>query len=345
MKVLAMTERGIPAEHKYGKLELLDLPIPEVGDEDVLIKVAYSSICGSDPHILAGLLASELPTGMGHEMAAVVEKLGPKATKKGLKVGDKVTGNFVRFCGTCFFCRNGQENLCSVTAEGWNACQAEYVLWHESQVYKIPDNADFMSACLTEPTAISLRFVEKAEIRIGNRVAIIGGGGIGQISAQIARISGASSVTLVEPVQFKRDVAKDQGIDYVLDPVNQDIMKETMRITEGRGFDNIIETSGNSKAAEQAVKMTATGGHIVFPSMYMADYNLPLNLYEECYLGEKTIHGSFMSPYSFPRTVQLLPRIQYRPLINKVYPLEQYQQAYEDAISNKYIKVIFDLSK
>lgn len=82
------------------------------------------------------MLASELPTGMGHEMCGIVEKVGAKVgkgeTHRDIKVGDKVTGNFVRFCGTCFFCRNGMENLCPVLGQGWNACQAEYVLWHES---------------------------------------------------------------------------------------------------------------------------------------------------------------------------------------------------------------------
>ncbi len=345
MKVVAMTERGIPAEKKYGKLEILDWPLPEVGDEDVLIKISYSAICGSDPHILAGMLESPIPTGMGHEMSGIIEKIGPKATKKGLKVGDRVTGNFVRFCGTCFFCRNGQENLCTVLLDGWNACQAEYVLWHESQVYKVPDNVDLMDASLTEPTAIALRMVEKAEIRIGNRVAVIGGGGIGQLVSQIARISGAASVTLVEPVKEKRDLAKQVGIDYTLDPNNDDIMAEAMRITEGRGYDNIIETSGNSNAAEQALAMTATGGHIVYPAMYKENYNLPLNLYKECYLSEKTIHGCLMSPYSFPRTIQLLPRLQLRPLIQKVRPLSEYNEAYQDAISGKYIKVVFNCTK
>ena len=97
MKVLCMTERGIPEEKKYGKLEILDMPMPEVGDEDVLIRICYSAICGSAPHIRSGMLGSELPTGMGHEMCGIVGKVGAKVGKGGthrdIKVGDKVTGN------------------------------------------------------------------------------------------------------------------------------------------------------------------------------------------------------------------------------------------------------------
>jgi len=345
MKVLSMVERGNPKEGTVGKLDLLEMPIPDPQDEEVLIKIQYSAICGSDPHILRGLLESDIPTGMGHEMSGIIEKLGPKATHKGLKVGDKVTGNFVKFCGTCFFCRNGQENLCPVLLDGWNACQAEYVIWHESQVHKIPEGVELLDASLTEPSAISLRMVEKAEIRIGNRVAVIGGGGIGQLVSQIARISGAASVTLIEPVRQKRDLAESVGIDHTLDPTDPSYMERAMEITEGRGFDNIIETSGNGKAAEQALALTAIGGHIVFPAMYSDSYNMPLNLYKECYLHEKTIHGCLMSPYSFPRTVQLLPRLQLRPLIQRIYSLDDYQKAYDDAMSGQYIKVVFDLTK
>ena len=322
--------------------------MPEVGDEDVLIRICYSAICGSDPHILSGMLASELPTGMGHEMCGIVEKVGAKVgkgeTHRDIKVGDKVTGNFVRFCGTCFFCRNGMENLCPVLGQGWNACQAEYVLWHESQVYKVPENMDFMTACLTEPTAIALRMVEKMELRIGNRVAVIGGG-IGQLVAQIARISGASSVTLIEPVEGKRKLAESVGIDYTIDPMNEDQMARAMEITDDRGFDNIVETSGNAKAAGNALAILATGGHIVFPAMYNMQYNLPLNLYHECYLKEKTIHGCLTSPYSFPRTIQMLPRLQFKPLIQSVHTLEEYNEAYADAISGKFIKVVFGLTQ
>ena len=126
---------------------------------------------------------------------------------------------------------------------------------------------DFMTACLTEPTAIALRMVEKMELRIGNRVAVIGGG-IGQLVAQIARISGASSVTLIEPVEGKRKLAESVGIDYTIDPMNEDQMARAMENTDGRGFDNIVETSGNAKAAENALAILATGGHIVFPAMY-----------------------------------------------------------------------------
>lgn len=184
--------------------------------------------------------------------------------------------------------------------------------------------------------------VEKMELHIGNRVAVIGG--IGQLVAQIARISGASSVTLIEPVEGKRKLAESVGIDYTIDPMNEDQMARAMEITDGRGFDNIVETSGNAKAAENALAILATGGHIVFPAMYNMQYNLPLNLYHECYLKEKTIHGCLMSPYSFPRTIQMLPRLQFKPLIQSVHTLEEYNEAYADAISGKFIKVVFGLT-
>ena len=121
-------------------------------------------------------------------------------------------------------------------------------------------------------------------------------------------------------------------------------MARAMEITDDRGFDNIVETSGNAKAAGNALAILATGGHIVFPAMYNMQYNLPLNLYHECYLKEKTIHGCLMSPYSFPRTIQMLPRLQFKPLIQSVHALEEYNEACADAISGKFIKVVFGLT-
>lgn len=346
MKLLAMTERGNIAENKLGKLEILDVPVPVPEDDEVLIKIHYSSICGSDPHILKGLLETALPTGMGHEMSGEVAALGPKATKTGLKIGDYVTGNFIKPCGSCYYCRNGMDNLCTVTNEGWNACQAEYVIWKESQVYKVPKDVDMLSASLTEPTAISLRLIERASLKLGAYVLVIGGGGIGQLAAQLARNAGASKVVISDIVKEKREIALQLGADFELDPADPEFYEKAMEITDGLGFDAVLETSGSGKAAEQGWKVVGRGGNMVSPAMHNPAYNLPVNLYEDCYINQKELRGMFMSQTSsFPKTVRMLRRMQLKPLIQRVYPLEDFQKAYDDAISGKYIKVVFDLTK
>jgi len=343
MKSLKMISDGDPVNGKCGELQLMDLPVPEIGEEDVLVKVAYASICGSDPHLLM-MQGLPYPFGMGHEMSGVIEAVGSKTTK-GLKPGDRVTGNFVRFCGTCHYCRNGQENLCGATFTANSApAMAEYVAWHESQLYVIPNEVDLLTASLTEPLAISLHAVERSELKIGAKVAVFGGGGIGQMVAQLAKMSGASAVTMIEPVEEKRNLALELGADYGINPLKEDVMTRSLELTCQYGYDAVLECSGVSSAAEAAVNVLAKGGTGVFFSMYNPEYRLPINAFKDLYLEEKTIRGMFMSPYSFPRTIEMLRRVNLRPLIQKVYSLEKYAAAFEDQMSGKYVKIVLKCS-
>lgn len=347
MKAVMLVKAGNLKTGELGRIECQNVPkLCLRTDEDVLIKVAYSSICGSDPHLLTGLLEVPVPSGCGHEMSGTVAALGKEATKKGLKAGDKVTGNFLRFCGACHYCRSGKEQFCTSPKTGEiQGTQAEYVVWNEAQVFKVPDSVGLMEATLAEPLAIAVRAVEKADISLGDTVAISGGGGIGLMALQLCKMAGASSVTVIEPVAEKRRLALETGADYAIDPVNDDVAGETIKITSGRGFNAVLESSGNSKAAETALKLLDKGGHIVYFSMYPGAYELPLNLFEHCYHNEIRIDGLFLAAYSFPAAVAMLPRMNLKPLISKVYALDECVQAYADQMSGKYAKLVFDCSK
>ena len=131
---------------KKGKIEVWDVPEDPVGPEDVRIKVAYCAICGSDPHLVEGIFGWPVPYGMGHEVSGVITEVGEKATKKGLKVGDRVAGNFLKFCGTCYYCQNGQQQFCEHADESNHPGFSETLVWHESQVYKLPDSVSWSAA-------------------------------------------------------------------------------------------------------------------------------------------------------------------------------------------------------
>ena len=186
MKTVAVVKLGVLGGAR-GEVGVVDFPKPEIGPEDVLIKVAYCSICGSDPHIMSGLIPLTLPYGLGHEVSGTIAELGPKATIKGLKVGDRVAGNFGEVCGVCYYCRNGQEQFCNRTVETMRPGMAEYVRWHEQQVYRIPDSVSLEEACLTEPVAIAMRAIERADIRVGAKVAVSGAGGIGLLPCSVRK--------------------------------------------------------------------------------------------------------------------------------------------------------------
>ncbi|MDY6827392.1 MAG: alcohol dehydrogenase catalytic domain-containing protein [Bacillota bacterium] len=344
MKAVMLVKDFNPETGELGEVDCLEVPTPKlVRDDDVLIKITYASICGSDPNVLKGLFPDRAPCPIGHEMAGTIADLGPDAKKLGWQVGDRVTGNFFQSCGACEYCHNNMGQFCP-NAVGKVGAQAEYIVWSTSQLYRLPNTVDLLTGTLAEPFNIALHAIETADMKLGARVAISGGGGIGLMLIQLARLAGASEVTLLEPVQGKRDLALELGTDHTIDPVGGDALAETAEITGGRGFNLILETSGNTGAAETALQIAAKQGHVVYFAMYPQDYELPVNLFKHCYHNELRIQGMFLGQYSFARSVAMLPRVNLKPLIDKIYPLEECKQAYADQMSGKYAKLVFDCS-
>lgn len=346
MKTIACVKVGSlkdPDETKRGKVEVIDMPEDNVGDEDVKIKVAYCAICGSDPHLVEGAFGIAPPFGLGHEVSGTIVELGKRVTKKGLKIGDKVGGNFLSFCGTCYYCRNGQEQFCEFPKN--KPCMSEYIVWHESQVVKFQDDADLKKACLLEPVSIIVRIVDKAKMKIGQRVVISGGGPIGLLALQAFKMFGATSLTLIEPIEERRKLAEEFGADYILNPITQDIYKESNKITDRRGFDIVIEASGSPKAAPTACEIAAKGGTVLYVAMYPLDYNMPLNLQDKGFTKELTISSINVAPYAYPRAMQLLPRMKLDAFSNKVFSMHQAEEAFAAQITGKYPKILIQCNK
>ena len=327
-------------------LEVEDVPEQAVGPEDVKIKVEYTSICGSDPHIVDGKLpVSYPPRIMGHEMSGTIVELGEQANTKGLKVGDRVTGNPVRYCGVCDYCRNGLEHYCLKLAVYFPpGTMAESVVWHEQQVFKLPDSISFEEGCLTEPVSVCLRGIDLADIREGSTVAILGLGGIGQILLQLALLSGASQVVVADPVESKRNIALEMGADLAFDPLVEDMWATTMKVTNNRGFDTVIEASGNTDSAKSAIDMAGKAGTMVYFAVYPMNFELPIKPFD-LYARELTVRGVFMSPYLFPRTIAILPKLKLRPLVSKIYPLDEVVEAFEEQKRGQNIKILIKSSE
>ncbi len=327
-------------------LEVEDVPEQAVGPEDVKIKVEYTSICGSDPHIVDGKLpVSYPPRIMGHEMSGTIVELGEQANTKGLKVGDRVTGNPVRYCGVCDYCRNGLEHYCLKLAVYFPpGTMAESVVWHEQQVFKLPDSISFEEGCLTEPVSVCLRGIDLADIREGSTVAILGLGGIGQILLQLALLSGASQVMVADPVESKRNIALEMGADLAFDPLVEDMWATTMKVTNNRGFDTVIEASGNTDSAKSAIDMVGKAGTMVYFAVYPMNFELPIKPFD-LYARELTVRGVFMSPYLFPRTIALLPKLKLKPLVSKIYPLDEVVEAFEEQKRGQNIKILIKSSE
>ena len=345
MKAVMLVKAYDPVTKELGEIQCCQVKKPElVHEDDVLIKVAYASVCGSDPHLLEGMFDLPIPSPCGHELSGTVEALGKGAVRKGLKIGDKVTGNFYRTCGVCGDCLSGKSQFCQ-NAVGHGAAQAEYIVWREDQVYVLPKGVGLLEASLAEPINIAVRAVELSGIRIGQHAAVSGGGGIGLMAAQLLKKAGAGRVTVLEPVDSKRQRAIEMGADYVLNPLDDNIQEQVEELTRGKGFDVLIESSGNGAAAKKALDFAGRGGCAVFMSMYPKDYEMGINLLEYCYRKELRIQGMYLAQESFQRAVNMLPQMNFKPVIEKIYALDECKQAYEDQKSGKYAKLVFDCSR
>ncbi|MCL2120748.1 MAG: alcohol dehydrogenase catalytic domain-containing protein [Clostridiales bacterium] len=347
MKVGAAIKFGFlndPVPEKRGAVGLVDFPEPEVGPDDVLIKVAYCSICGSDPHLSDGTFGMDFPNYIGHEVSGVVAALGERAVIKGLKVGDRVSGNFRHTCGVCYYCQMGQPHYCIGTrllGPGRRSPgMAPLMVWNQSQVFKLPDNVSLRKGCLLEPVSIAVRAGDKVHNYVGARMAVSGGGPIGQLALQVLKLQGATALTMIEPIADRRELALRFGAKHVIDPVNQNVVEEAMRITGGLGFDAIVDVSGAAAACRPLLDAAARGGTICYGAMYPTGYEMPLNMLEYMYRKDLTLTGLFLSPHTFPRSVQLLERLDLDPFVEACYPLEQIVEAFAMHMSGKYPKVI-----
>src|SRR5450759_3576315 len=302
---------------KKNVLEIDDIPEQEVGPEDVKIKVEYTAICGSDPHIISGKLpVSYPPRIMGHEMYGTVIELGEEAKTKCLKLA-------------VFFPPG---------------TMAESVVWHEQQVFKLPDSVSFEEGCLAEPVSVCMRGIDLSDIREGSSVAILGLGGIGQILLQLALLAGASKVMVADPVESKRNIALEMGADLAFDPLSEDMWATTMKVTGNRGFDTVIEASGNLDSAKSAMDMVGKAGTMVYFAVYPMNFELPIKPFD-LYSREITVRGLFMSPYLFPRTMAILPKLNLKPLISRVFPLSQVKDAFEEQERGQGIKILVKSSE
>lgn len=343
MKTVAVTKIGSlrdPDPTARGQVGVVDMPQPDLGPEDVRIRVAYAAICGSDPHLAEGFFGTDVPIGLGHEVSGVIEAVGERAAQNGLRPGDRVSGNFLRFCGTCRACQTGRQQFCTQIQEYNRPGMAETLTWHMSQVQILPHEVSLLTGCLLEPTSVAVRIADKTNIRVGDRVAICGGGPIGQLALQVLARYGATSLTLIEPIAERREMALRHGAQHVIDPVDEDQRARADEITQGAGFDIVIDASGSPRAVRGLLDIAAQGATVVYGAMYPESFEMPLNLSDHLYLKELTLTGVFVSPYAFPRALQLLPQLELDEFTQAVFDIDDATEAFAAHLTGAHPKVI-----
>lgn len=327
------------------KFEVREMNFSEPKPHEVFVRTMACGICGTDVHIYKGEKGSAdvtPPVVLGHEFAGVVEKVGSEVTV--VKPGDHVTVDPNRYCGTCRPCRMGKKQNCEhlfALGVNVNGGFAQYCMCPDTQVYLLDDSVPFDVGAMAEPLACVVHGIDQAGIVPGQSVLVIGGGTIGLLMVQMARIKGASTILLSEPVEARRNIGLQVGADATIDPLHESVPDRIREITGQEGVDVVIECVGRTFAAEQAFQAAGRGATILFFSVPAVDATVPLPMFE-VYQKEWTIKGSMINPDTHQRAVNLINsgRLEIEKLITHVYGLSQVEDAIHKQMDADSIKVL-----
>lgn len=327
------------------ELELVEIPIPAVPDNHVLVKVAAAGICGTDVHIMRGEYPSSPPVTLGHEVAGRIAAMG--AGVSGWQVGERVvTESFYAYCGHCEFCVRGYPNLCAERrsiGSGVDGGLAEYVQVPAGNLHRIPDHVDFVTAALCEPLACTVRAVDLVHIRPGEWVVLSGPGPMGLLALQVARASGARVIVLgITQDSARLEAARRIGAHEVFDVEaagRESVRQAVLDITEG-GAQVVLECAG--AASSVALLVDVARKHARFAQIGLYGKAVTLNLDEVCYK-ELTITGTFASvPEAWPRAMQLLSLgvVRSTHVVSGVWSLEEWREAFDKVQAKGALKVM-----
>ena len=280
------------------RFEDIEKPVPNAGQ--VLIKVKYTGICGSDVPRVNGDACHFYPNVLGHEFSGVIEEVGEGVTS--LKTGDRVAGVPLVPCLECEDCQKGNYSLCkhySFIGSREFGSFAEYVVVPEKNAVKFEDEVSFEQGAFFEPATVALHGLKRVPYQGGKTVAILGGGTIGLFTMQWAKIFGAKKVVVFDINDARLDLAKKLGADEGINTLADDFMQVAMDMTEGRGFDYIYETAGNTITMKMAFELAANKANVCFIGTPTKEISFSVKEWENMNRKEFTLTGSWMS-YSAP---------------------------------------------
>ena len=273
---------------------------PQVKPGTVLIKVKYTGICGSDVPRVNGDACHYFPNVLGHEFSGVVEEAGEGV--ESLKPGDRVAGVPLVPCMKCEDCQKGNYSLCkhySFVGSRQFGSFAEYVVVPEKNAVKFSEDVSFEKGAFFEPATVALHGLERTGYKGGHTVAILGGGTIGLLTMQWAKIFGASKVVVFDILDERLDLAKRLGADEGVNTLQKDFMDKAMAMTGGRGFDYVYETAGNTITMKMAFELAANKANVCFIGTPTKELTFSVKEWENLNRKEFNLTGSWMS-YSAP---------------------------------------------
>ncbi|OAP42520.1 iditol 2-dehydrogenase [Sinorhizobium glycinis] len=291
-----------------GDISVRHVEVPEPGPDDLLVKVEACGICGTDRHLLHGDFPSTPPVTLGHEFCGIVVKAG--SAVHAIKPGARITGDPNISCGRCPQCQSGRVNLCrNLRAIGIHRDGgfAEYVLVPQKQAFEIPLALDPIHGAFCEPLACCLHGIDGAGIRAGSSVAVLGGGVIGLLTVQLARLAGATTVILSTRQASKRLLAEEVGATATVDPTAGDVI-EAISGPHGLvpgGVDVVIECAGVAETVKQSTRLAKAGGTVVILGVLPQGEKVEIEPFDILFR-ELRLQGSFINPFVHRRAADLV---------------------------------------
>lgn len=324
-----------------GKMGFEEREIPKVKDDEVLVKLEYVGICGSDLHYYEtgaiGDYVVEPPFVLGHEPGGTVVEVGKNV--KHLKVGDRVALEPGKTCGHCEFCKTGRYNLCPdvvfFATPPVDGVFQEYVAHEADLCFKLPDNVSTLEGALIEPLAVGFHAAIQGDAHLGQKAVVMGAGCIGLVSMMALKARGVSEVYVVDIMEKRLEKALELGATGVINGAKEDVLERVKEVTDGAGMDLVIETAGTEITTRQAIHMAKKGSNIVFVGYSKTgEMTLPMSLVLDKELTFKTV---FRYRHIYPMAIDAVAagKVNLKGIVTDVFRLDEAQKAMDYSVNNK----------
>lgn len=323
------------------KMEIREIEVLKPKEKEVLVKLEYVGICGSDVHYLEyGKIGDFIVNGdfiLGHECAGEVVEIGSEV--KGLKVGDKVALEPGVTCGHCEFCKAGKYNLCAdvkfLATPPYHGCLQNYIAFPENMAFKLPENVSTKEGALVEPLAVGLHAAAQGGVKLGDKVVILGAGCIGLVTLLACKAFGATDVIVVDVIDKRLECAKRLGASCIINAKNENVLEKIAEVTGGKGADKVIETAGSEFTIKQTAYLVKRGGTIVLVGL------APKNVIEFDFMQimtkEVEIKSVFRYRNLYPAAIGAIAdgKIDVKGIVTHEFDFEDSKKAFDFVIENK----------
>lgn len=323
------------------QIEIRDIEVPKIKEKEVLVKLEYVGICGSDVHYLEyGKIGDFIVNGdfiLGHECAGTIVEVGSDV--KNLKVGDRVALEPGITCGQCEFCKSGRYNLCPdvefLATPPYHGSLMNYIAFPENMCFKLPDNITTKEGALVEPLAVGMHAAMQGNVKLGDSVVILGAGTIGLVTLLACKAYGATDITVVDVIPKRLEYAKKLGATAVINAAETDVFTEIDRLTEKKGVDIAIETAGSARTISQTPYLIKNGGTIVLVGLAPQDI-IEFN-FAKIMAKEAQIKSVFRYRNIYPTAIKAIAQgiIDITGIVTHEFDFEDTAKAFDYVINNK----------